>query len=415
MTKLELTFNPYKKESTLAINGHVQTWARDRICGRNGNIFSSWACDFFRRAVQEFNDNVEVIFNGVQSDYEFLEKTLRSFEEPGSVLKQGKIFRPENITFDILIVGAMGVGKSTLIDSILGRKLLPTRASGSTTKTIVKIHDIDGMIGFNATAYDDSGKVVEKCDNLTIEDMNRLNDTPGTSIIELYGDIQGVESKDVKLVLTTDTSGLSNWTLEHQRLLDADLKSMIIYVLDVTSLFSNDNDYLIRKIASNMNQGDGQRHDRFLFVLNKADQLDPDCEQITTILDCARRYLSSHGIVNPRVMPISARLAKLIRQGRNATTTMAARDKRILDADIDWFVNESRMHLSDYARFLSPATELTLKTLIDDAKSNGDNETLVLLYSGVPSIEMAISEYINIFATPEKMIEEFFTTEGVKQ
>ena len=63
MTKLELTFNPYKKESTLAVNGKVQPKVKARICGADGGEFSFWAVDFFRRAVDEFNDNVEVTFN----------------------------------------------------------------------------------------------------------------------------------------------------------------------------------------------------------------------------------------------------------------------------------------------------------------------------------------------------------------
>ena len=178
---------------------------------------------------------------------------------------------------------------------------------------------------------------------------------------------------------------------------------MIIYILNATSLEVNDDDYLISKVATIVNQGDRQSHDRFLFVLNKADQFDPDTEPIARKLDDVREYLSKHGISNPRVMPASARLAKLIRQSRNASSTMTAKEKRDLNADVDWFVNESRIHFSDYARFLSPATELALKTLIEEAKSKADSETLALLYSGVPSIEMAISEYLTKYAIPVKI------------
>ena len=441
MTKLELTFNPYKKESTLAVNGKVQPKVKARICGADGEELSFWARDFFRRAVDEFNDNVEVTFNGIQRDYEFLEDALSLFEERGSILKQGRIVQPENVMselkrlflkmrkaspfealktdnlkrlfdkatdsdFEMAVVATMGAGKSTLINAMLGRELLPARAE-ATTATIAKIHDIDGMSGFNATAYDADGKVIEKCDDLTLEDMNRLNDTPGTSVVEIYGDIPGVESKEVKLVLT-DTPGPNNSrTLEHQahtfRLLDAEWKPMIIYVLNATSLEVNDDDYLISKVASIMNQGDRQSHDRFLFVLNKADEFDPDTEPIARKLDDVLKYLGRHGITNPRVMPASARLAKLIRQSRNADSTLTAKEKRVLGADVDWFVNENRIHFSDYARFLSPATELALKALIDEAKSKGDNESLALLYSGVPSIEMAISEYLTKYAIPVKI------------
>lgn len=441
MTKLELTFNPYKKESTLSVKGKVQPKVKARICGADGEELSVWSRDFFRRAVDEFNDNVEVTFNGIQRDYEFLEDALGLFDEPGSALKPGRIVQPGNVMgelkrlfmemradspfpalkkdalkrlfdratdsdFEMAVVATMGAGKSTLINAMLGRELLPARAE-ATTATIAKIHDIDGMIGFNATAYDVKGGVIEKCDELTLENMNRLNDAPGTSVVEIYGDVPGIESKEVKLVLT-DTPGPNNSrTLEHQahtfRLLDAEWKPMIIYVLNATSLEVNDDDYLISKVASIMNQGDRQSHDRFLFVLNKADEFDPDTEPIARKLDDVRKYLKRHGISNPRVMPASARLAKLIRQSRNADSTMTAKEKRNLYGDVDWFVEESRIHFSDYAQFLSPATEPELKALIEEAKAKGDNMTLALLYSGVPAIEMAISEYLTKYAIPVKI------------
>ena len=441
MTELELTFNPYKKESTLAVNGKVQPKVKARICGADGGELSFWAADFFRRAVDEFNDSVEVTFNGIQRDYEFLEDALNLFEERGSVIKPGRIVQPENVMgqlkslfakmrkespfealkadnlkrlfdkatdsdFEMAVVATMSAGKSTLINSMIGRELLPA-INAATTATIARIHDVDGMDGFNATAYDASGKAIEKCDPLTLEDMSRLNAAQGTSIIEIYGDIPGVESKEVKLVLT-DTPGPNNSrTLEHQthtfRLLDAEWKPMIIYVLNATSLEVNDDDDLLQEVSKRMSLGDRQSHDRFLFVLNKADRFDPDKEPIAKKLDDVREYLRDHGISNPRVMPASARLAKIIRQSRNASSTMTPKEKHDMGADVDWFVDESRMHFSDYACFLSPATGLSLKTLIEEAQSKGDKETLALMYSGVPAIEMAISEYLSKYAIPAKV------------
>ena len=453
MTKLELTFNPYKKESTLAVNGKVQPKVKARICGADGEELSFWARDFFRRAVDEFNDNVEVTFNGIQRDYEFLEDALSLFEERGSILKQGRIVQPENVMselkrlflkmrkdspfealktdnlkrlfdkatdsdFEMAVVATMSAGKSTLINSMVGRELLPA-INAATTATIARIHDVDGMDGFNATAYDANGKVIEKCNPLTLEDMRRLNAASGTAVIEIYGDIPGVESKEVKLVLT-DTPGPNNSkTIEHQahtfRLLDAEWKPMIIYVLNATSLEVNDDDYLITKVASIMNQGDRQSHDRFLFVLNKADEFDPDREPIARKLDDVREYLNRHGISNPRVMPASARLAKVIRQSLNEDSTMTAMEIRRILGDVEWFVEDTRLHFSDYAKFLSPMTGTELKSLIDDAKSKLNDvksnekektlalKTLALLYSGVPSIEMAISEYLTKYAIPVKI------------
>ena len=93
-------------------------------------------------------------------------------------------------------------------------------------------------------------------------------------------------------------------------------------------------------------------------------------------------------------MPTSARLAKLIRQDRNGELT--SREKKRLIVDSSDFIEDTSKHLTDYARFLSPATDAALKARVEKAKAENNKTELALLYSGVPSVEMAISEYLTL-------------------
>ena len=411
MTKLDLTFNPYKKEAILAVNGEVRPKVRTRICGANGAELSSWVDDFFRRAVDEFNDKLEVTFNGTQCDYDFMENVLKRYEDRDIIqLRQNRIL-PADPNLEIVVTGGMACGKATLIDSMIGRKLLSEGAmKAKPASSIVRIHKVTGMPDFKVMVYDVSGNVLKECETMTLDGICGLNDVSSSSVVEIYGDIPFIESNGITM---TATFGSSNYmTSEHliqtYSSFDGVLEPMIIYVLNAMAIGIVENDKLIRKVATIMKQGDGQNHDRLLFVLNKSDVFDPDTEPIARTLDYVRAYLGSCGISNPRVMPASARLAKLIRQSRNASSTIKAIEKRVLCTDVDWFVNENRIHFSDYATFLSPSTDIALKQRIQEGMEQSEKykgvackyemalSELALLYSGVPSIEMAISEYYNL-------------------
>lgn len=49
--------------------------------------------------------------------------------------------------FEVNVVATMSSGKSTLINALLGRKLMPAK-NEATTATIVKIKDVDGKKNF---------------------------------------------------------------------------------------------------------------------------------------------------------------------------------------------------------------------------------------------------------------------------
>ncbi|MBF4102826.1 dynamin family protein [Gallibacterium anatis] len=65
-----------------------------------------------------------------------------------------------NNIFEVIIVGTMSAGKSTVINALIGQELLHS-ANQATTATITSIHDKDGKT-FSGTAYDYEGKFLRK-------------------------------------------------------------------------------------------------------------------------------------------------------------------------------------------------------------------------------------------------------------
>lgn len=459
MTTIELMYNPYTREKkVLKGNCEEPKIVLSELCAADGKELSEWASDFLKSAVNYYNDSLTINFSGIRRDYEFLQDAKEKLEKQHDcsgniILKEAKVVEPGNrleklkalfskmqketpfsslkepgvqrlfekatdSEFEMAVVATMSSGKSTLINSILGKELLPA-LNEATTANIARIHDIDDADHFTAVSFDKEGNKIDSADPLTLEKMEQLNNIEvenPASVIEIYGNIPGIKSENLRLVLT-DTPGTNNSrTAEHEKhtmdLLNADYKPMIIYILNSQQLEVNDDSYLLSKVAKLVKSGDRQSRDRFLFVLNKADVVDSGKnESVAKMIDKAKSYLSDkHKIDNPRIFPTAARLAKLIRQAQS-NDPLTTKEKFALhgESGIESFIEDERMHFTDYAKFLSHETYSELNQRIEEAKKSNNKEELALLYSGVPSIELAISEYLSKYALPAKITEGVYS------
>lgn len=451
MKKFELTYSPFTHEKTFLANGKLDTlkkcWGED-----DSKELSEWCGDFFKALKDKYNDSeMEVCFHGIIRDREFLEDALEDYrrENPSDIISfdgsdcvnatlarlielkhlfakmqaetpfselttpelKGLFDKMVSNDFEMAVVGTMSSGKSTLINAMLGCDLLPTRNEAATA-TLARIHDIDGMNGFTGKSFDAKGMMLEDCDPLTNEDLERMNSSPETTTIEINGDIVGVESKDMKLVLT-DTPGPNNSRTEmHKKhtfdLINADYKPMILYILDGTQPETNDDDCLLTFVADAMKTGGRQAQERFLFVLNKTDKFDSENEEsIEKKIEDAKGYLDRHGIKNARVFPASALMAKVIRQylGKKPLTKkekLTVLPKYILF--VEDFLEEPSMFYPVFAP-LSPSAEKELHADLDDARGKKDQYREALIHTGIPTIELAISEYLAKYALPAKIAE----------
>ena len=85
--------------------------------------------------------------------------------------------------------------------------------------------------------------------------------------------------------------------------------------------------------------GGRQASDRFIFVLNKADEFDTDNEDIQKYLDKTKEYLEKHGIQNPKIFPCSSYVAKLIRLYQSGKQ-FTKKERLDLDCKIELFFDD---------------------------------------------------------------------------
>ncbi len=449
MTHFNLTYNPFTKEKVFLVDGREDSF--DECWGTGNKELSEWANVFFEKLYKKYNDSeMEISFKGIIRDYEFLEDAKDLYEKNNPSVKISLIDKDcSNTTeklgqlkelfekmqeetpfeqlktdelkqlferivssdFEMAVVATMSSGKSTLINAMLGRELLPAR-NEATTATLAKIHDVDGASNFSGKSFDKDHKELVSCDPLTLENMNTLNDNPETSVIEIYGDILGIESKDLQLVLT-DTPGPNNSrTDEHKEhtysLLQADYKPMILYVLNGTQLETNDDNSLLNDVAKAMNSGGRQAQERFIFVLNKADEFDPaKGEDVPKKVSDVKDYLEKHNIHNPRIFPAASRMAKVIRQYQNNQPLTETEEDDILPK-YKTFIKREWKHFSNFAP-LSATSKSIQDKMISDAQGKDDEYSEALIYTGVPAIELAISEYLVKYALPTKITEGVYS------
>lgn len=449
MTNFDLTYNPFSKEKIFFVNGEKDAFTE---CWGEGNKeLSEWCSTFFEKLYKKYNDSeMRVKFKGIVRDLEFLEDAKDAYERrnefvkielidngctnttdklgdlkslfkkmqeetPFEELKSEEIRRIFDACvsseFEMAVVATMSSGKSTLINAMLGRELLPAR-NEATTATLAKIYDVDHAESYSGKSYDNDHNLLKSIEKLTLNDMNELNGDLKTSVIEIYGDIVGIESQDLQLILT-DTPGPNNSrTEEHKNhtysLLQEDYKPMILYVLNGTQLETNDDNSLLRDVANAMKSGGRQAQERFIFVLNKADEFDPaKGEDVPKKIEDVRRYLGRHGIENARIFPTASRMAKIIRQYQNGQPLTETEEDDILPKYAS-FIKREWKHFSNFAP-LSDNMKEKQNELIRSAQEKGDKYQEALMYTGVPAVELAISEYLAKYALPTKIMEGVYS------
>lgn len=448
MTEVKLKYNPYTKEKSIFIDGKEQS--ENFVvanCGSKYKELSEWSEAFYINMRKAVNDHFTVYFTGIARDYEFMQSALKKIPEN----KDSKIeLKKEKITvvedkmnelkslfakmqketpfatlqsetlkeifdeatddeFEIAVVAPMSSGKSTLINAMLGTKLLPAKRQ-ATTATLAHIHDRKSAKNFSAECYDFEEKKIAEYSPLTYEDIETNNNTK-IKRIEIYGDIGGIDSKHLRLVLT-DTPGPNNagenggaHRTYVDNLLDVPYKPMIMFVLNATQPEINDQKDLLKTIAEKINSGDGQSRDRFIFILNMADDIDiEDDGNISNVIKKAKNFIARDdiGIKGARILPTDSLLARCIRQKTNGES-LTRKEEMEFESKINTSINYEGHHFSDHADFLSPATFDKLAKKIETAKNNGATNELALLYTGVPSVELAITEYLEKYALPAKL------------
>lgn len=314
--------------------------------------------------------------------------------------------------FEIGVIATMSSGKSTLLNAIMGENILPAR-NRATTAVITRIrHDPSVQNGFLARSAASEEELKEAefvpASRKLIDGWNK---DPGQHMfIELKGCLPML--RDFKSPLTlvfTDTPGPNSSTnAQHEectmRLLEGQEQAMILYVLNARQLGTNDDARLLDNVKRVMNRGGRQGHDRFLFVLNQMDALDPDNEEsVSDYVDDAVDYLAGHDIRHPVYACASSMAARIIRCP-DATETEIGEVEH-------FFKKVQRSDALHLERFTNASlwVRREVEEQINRAKDDTDR---ALVHSGIPTIEAIIREYLYKHALPMKIASGYNILKG---
>ena len=439
MKKVKIKYNPYIVETEITVDGQKPKANSALNVGKKR--LQEWVEKLPQILLDEYRDsNVIIEFTGTVSDYEDIESVFNVYKDkisatcnfhktaditdvertidkifmdikngPVAELKDKKIIqafeKAKDSKFEINVVATMSSGKSTLINALLGQQLMPA-ANEATTATIVKIIDTD-QDNFSAIAYDKSGQIVKKLDNVTLEDMQALNADVKVSTVEIKGKIPCVSSVGMKLVLV-DTPGPNNSRdksheeMTYKMIADSD-KSLVLYVMNGQQLGINDEKIFLDYVCQSMKDGGKKARERFIFAVNKMDAFSPDPQDdgpecITKALDNVKAGLEDREIYNPNIFPVCSLPALQKRAEMRGPRARALNDFKMMCEYYDV------MHFEKYYEYNN--LPQTVRNRLDYwmSQASSDDEKLEVR-TGIVSIEQAIAQYINKYARTTKVYD----------
>lgn len=446
MKSVFIKYNPYKIETEIKVDGKKPAMNSKLLeKSASGNRLQEWVEELPSILIDEYNDNIfDVKFHGILQDYDDIVETFQNANKTGKVknvnldripaketedkeklidevfskiisgpfeeLKTDEVKNTFELAksedFEICVVATMSSGKSTLINSMLGTKLMPSKQEACTA-IITRIKDNDSD-KWTATVRDKENNIIETHDNINLDTMNRLNSDSNVSTIEMYGNIPFVTSEDVSLVLI-DTPGPNNSRdPEHgkvqQKYLNSKSKSLVLYIM--TGTFGNDDDdKLLNKVAESMKVNGKQSKDRFIFVVNKMDDRRKEDGETADTLGRVREYLRNHGIENANLFPAAALPALNIKQMISGELDEGDDDDDEVDAALTLIKKLNRrdqFHLDKFAP-LPISVKGGISNELKEAENADDKKKMALIHTGVPSIEAAIRQYVQKYAKTSKV------------
>lgn len=428
MKKINITYNPYLIKTSVLIEGKTPK-PNSRL--NFGKIrLQEWANNIADILVEESRDkNFQIEFVGLETDFEdlqaaiseakdvsasFIFKKKPSVEEvehevnrifidiqngPIEKLRDHSIVeafkKSKNQLFEVNVVATMSSGKSTLINALIDKKLMPA-GNMATTATIVRIIDTE-QDNFSAKAYDKNGKVIREDSNIIYNTMKEWNSDESIFSIDIYGRIPCVKSAGMKLVLV-DTPGPNNSRDPHHqqmtyRMLENSDKSLVLFVMNGTQLNVNDEKNFMDYVCDCMAKGGKQSRERYIFAINKMDSFNPEDESPEDALKQAKNVLEDNRILYPNIFPVSAQAAL------EARTQPSIHN--VKDSYSNVLRNFKEFAFDDYYEYNH--LPISVQKRMESLLVNADEDLNIEIHSGIVSIEQAISLYVNKYARTQKV------------
>ena len=251
-----------------------------------------------------------------------------------------------NKTKFILVAASMSAGKSSLINALLGKELLPA-GNEATTSKIARI-TISTKTKPSAKAYSHSGSIVESTDTLCSEQISMWNSSDDISAFDVVIPHSGRKLRSMLAGYTLiDTPGANNSRDERHKeqfinSIKAYPKRPILYVLNATQLGTTDDAEIIRILR----ETNPKRP--IIFALNKVDTLDEEKgETAKHYVSLAQGYLEGIGYKNAIIIPLMAQSALIAKKSLNQIELRRS-ERNILRSELARF-RENPFHVNSAA------------------------------------------------------------------
>ena len=280
-----------------------------------------------------------------------------------------KIYR----NIEVFVMATMSSGKSTLINALLSKKLLPS-SNEACTATITRIIN-KNQKNYSAKAFSRKRELLYEEYDVSYEKMTEWNNDENISEIEIYGIIPFANTLNLTLI---DTPGPNNSrNIEHRKILVKNLENVnndtiILYVLNATQLGITDDSNLLDYIIKNV----GNNTKNIIFALNKLDCFRDDDDILETLIK-VYKYLKQKGLEKPNIFPVAALPALTIR-----SEPQSIKQKQKRDYFIDIMNIDENLHLEKYSVMKSENYKL----------NNMKDEEKAFLHTGIHILENKIIE-----------------------
>jgi GTPase SAR1 family protein len=356
--------------------------------------------------------------------------------------------------FRIVFTGTYSSGKSSTINALIGKNLLPTASGTCTAKPCKIIHEKSDDSYAKVTYIAKGKKQTYKCISDTevqtkikeagdaVEALEVHTDLSTLYPKYIYGDFNiviidtpGTDSASGNEVAAALADGSKSAARPHieitKEVLTSQDKEIVILVAD--DKFEDENIVeLLDLIEDSMDEDEGAFNDRFLFVMNMCDDItysnEEECltESVKKFVSNIRRNPNSpkpRNIINPRVFPITSGSALAVKSGftsqpdKSLKKTLAWGLYKIYASfcnevygsnpeNISQDINDFEEADIDYCLEQHSAISTHEKMqFAEQLKEEIPVEQRILIHSGVPALETAIKGYISHYAYPIKVKE----------
>ncbi len=249
-----------------------------------------------------------------------------------NLMRENILFMKEK-PFYVMVTATMSAGKSTFINALTGKYISLTQNMACTSK----IHTIIGKPFEDGFSYEYDHDLIMTAGREELLEDNEQNATDNITVSTYYDGLLGGKRIVIKDSPGVNFSGDSEHKVITDKLLKARRYNLLIYLMNASQLGTNDENEHLEYVRERIGRTP------VLFVVNKIDILDPDEEDVISLLENQRRYLENKGFKNPLICPISSIAAYLSKM--SGKTDLKRLEKRELYALVDKF---EQMQLQKY-------------------------------------------------------------------